>query len=174
MLPSLVHFAIALTTVTDDPWGLAGRALTILLGVSGGALLFTWRAMTRAWFCHMLTSGRDDLKQAIDTIYHDRMVTVDAAVDAVGVHADQIEGLEAAIEAQGRALRDSLTAAIERQTESLERMASASDQAMTRIESTLGRVHDEAAENTAAIAKVVGFLEGQGWTGPERRSRKRV
>lgn len=175
-LAVLLQAAALSTPAPADPWAIAGRVLTVATLVSSGAALFFWRAIGRAHWCAMLSACRPDLKAVVDEIYHDRITTADGLAETVGIHTDQIEALEASIEAQGKALRDSLTDALHRQTESMERIARTSTDTMEEIKRSVEKVHDEAAACTEAIADISGFLRGKSggqWTGVERRTARR-
>lgn len=173
MLVSLVQTAALSPAVTHaEVWAIVGRVLTVLLGISGGVLLFTGRAIGKAIFCVFLKLCRNDLKATIDEIYEERIATVNEAMSDVGVHADQLEMLNAAVEAQGKALNDSLTRAIQQQTEAMQRTADSMSTALREIKATSEKIHDETSANTTAIAEISGFLRNvKNWNGSERRTR---
>jgi hypothetical protein len=155
--------ATATTAVPPDVWGIAGRLLTTILGVGGTALLFTWRAIGRAWFCAMLTACRPNLKEAIDTIYAERITEVDAGVAMAGQHDDKLIALEASVLAQGKALSDRLAENAEQHTD-----------ALREITKTLQEIRRDGNMTSSAVKRIEGFLDGvragaSGWTGGDRR-----
>lgn len=164
MLAALLQAAATMTTTAPpDVWGIAGRTLTTLLGVGGAALLFTWRAIGRAWFCAMITTCRPNLKEAIDVLYAERMCEVDAGVALAGQHEDKLEALEASILAQGKALSERLAENAEQQTDALREMTK-----------TLQQIQRDGTATASAVERIGGFLDGvrasaAGWGGPDRR-----
>jgi hypothetical protein len=170
---TLLQSAAAPTLPDASAWALAGKVATICVGIIAATGLFIGKAVSRAiWRSHLSDCG-PDVKKAVEEIFADDITARDAAIDLVRVHEDRLEYLDAAIQAQGKALTDTITRAIEAQTAAMQHSATATTSALSEIRTAVEKVHDEAVANATAIADVVGFLRGRDapdLTAPERRA----
>jgi hypothetical protein len=156
----------------SSAWAFAGKVATILFTTFAGVTYFAGRAVSKAiWLSH-LSGCEDNVKTLIDALYKEDNTVQAEARQLVAVHEDRLEFLDAALKEQGSAIRDSLAASFRAFTESADRRAVTSAETMQRIERALEAVHVETSENTAAIADVVGFMRGKGWTESDAGRRK--
>lgn len=178
MTHALLLIQSALTS--GDPWAVAGRVALIITLAFGGVGVFVWRALlakvavvaldecTDTWHKKV-----DNHLQARDDATKDELRMLFAndteQVRRLSVLDDQMEGVNAAILAQGKALADQFTTLFQRQTDAMESLARTSTEGYREVRTTIEQMRIEASETAKSVARIEGLIDRR--VTPNRRTR---
>lgn len=154
-------------------WKATAQLLGIVIASAAVAVL-AWKAVVRNWIASAWMYGyhenRERFKRELtnprDGLFHEELVGLTAIGKQVGVNGDRLDAAEATIRQQGEAfirdhkqMSDSLTRALEQQTDALRQIQQD------------GRRQSEALANLGReVGEIKGFLDARGdYGGPERR-----
>lgn len=155
---------------SPDPWATAGRVSLLLTLAFGGVGVFVWRALLAKVAVVAMDECRDTWQKKVD----DHLTARDAATkdDLRMLHAndseqvrrlsvldDQMEALNAAVLAQGKALMDQFTGAVQRQTAAIETIARSSTDGYREVRTTIEDMRREATQTAKAVARIEGIIE---------------